>query len=73
MARCVSLSSGPVRTLGIEHTVPQPSGTTNEYRLDLEGGASPVLAVRANAISSILGLNQTGAWVSLAERLRCSG
>ena len=52
----------------VEHSVPQPSGTTNEYRLDLEGGASPVLAVRANAISSILGLNQTGAWVSLAER-----
>ncbi|MGB0313808.1 MAG: hypothetical protein ACPGDD_07965, partial [Poseidonia sp.] len=52
----------------IEHTVPQPSGTANEYRLDLKGGVSPLLAVRANAISSILGLNETGAWVSLAER-----
>ncbi len=51
-----------------EHTVAQPSGTANEYRLDLKGGASPLLAVRANAISSILGLNETGAWVSLAER-----
>jgi hypothetical protein len=52
----------------VEHTVAQPSGTANEYRLDLKGGASPLLAVRANAISSILGLNETGAWVSLAER-----
>ena len=51
-----------------EHTVPQPSGTANEYRLDMKGGTSPVIAVRANAISSILGLNETGAWVSLAER-----
>ena len=52
----------------VEHTVPQPSGTANEYRLDFKGGASPLLAVRANAISSILGLNETGTWVSLAER-----
>lgn len=51
-----------------EHTMPQPSGTPNQYRLDLKGGASPVIAVRANAISSILGLNETGSWVSLAER-----
>ena len=52
----------------VEHTVPQPSGTVSEYRLDLKGGGSPLLAVRANAISSILGLNETGTWVSLAER-----
>ena len=46
----------------VEHTVPQPSGTVSEYRLDLKGGGSPLLAVRANAISSILGLNETGTW-----------
>lgn len=51
-----------------EHTVPQPSGTTNEFRLDLSGGDEPVLAVRGNTISSILGLNETGAWTTLAER-----
>ena len=51
-----------------QHTVPQPSGTANEFRLDLTGGDHPVLAVRGNAISSILGLNETGAWVTLAER-----
>ena len=51
-----------------EHNVPQPSGTTNEFRLDLAGGDQPVLAVRGNAISSILGLNETGAWTTLAER-----
>ena len=51
-----------------EHTVPQPSGTTNEYRLDLIGGDAPVLAVRGNAISSVLGLNETGVWTTLAER-----
>ena len=51
-----------------EHTVPQPSGTTNEYRLDLLGGDHPMLAVRGNAISSVLGLNETGVWATLAER-----
>ena len=51
-----------------EHTVPQPSGTTNEYRLDLIGGDEPVLAVRGNAISSLLGMNETGQWTTLAER-----
>jgi hypothetical protein len=51
-----------------EHTVPQPSGTTNEYRLDLVGGDHPMMAVRGNAISSILGLNETGVWTTLAER-----
>ena len=51
-----------------EHTVPQPSGTSNEFRLDLAGGDNPVLAVRGNAATSILGLNETGVWVSLAER-----
>ncbi|MGB0237150.1 MAG: hypothetical protein ACPF93_08680, partial [Poseidonia sp.] len=48
--------------------VPQPSGTTNEYRLDLVGGDEPVLAVRGNAISSLLGMNETGHWITLAER-----
>ena len=52
----------------VEHTVPQPSGTANQYLLDIKGGASPVIAVRANAISSLLGLNETGVWTSLAER-----
>ena len=51
-----------------EHTVPQPSGTNNEYRLDVSGGTHPLLAVRGNAISSIYGLNTNGAWTSLAER-----
>ena len=51
-----------------EHTVPQPSGTTNEYRLDFVGGEEPVLAVRGNAISSLLGMNETGHWTTLAER-----
>ena len=51
-----------------EHTAPQPSGTNNEYRLDLSGGDHPLMAVRGNAISSIYGLNQTGVWTTLAER-----
>ena len=50
------------------HSVLQPSGTANEYRLDLEGGDRPVLAVRANAVSSLLAPNSTGDWVALAER-----
>ena len=51
-----------------EHTVPQSSGTAGEYRLDLVGGNDPILAVRGNAISTILGVNETGAWSVLAER-----
>jgi hypothetical protein len=51
-----------------EHTLPQPSGTNNEYRLDVSGGAHPLLAVRGNAISSIYGLNNSSVWTSLAER-----
>ena len=58
----------PASTGWVEHTLPQPSGVANEYRLDLKGGDSPLLAVRGNAISSIYGLNESGAWVSLAER-----
>lgn len=50
------------------HSITQPSGTTNEYRLDLEGGDNPVLAVRANAVSSLMMLNATGVWESVAER-----
>ena len=50
------------------HTVLQPSGTANEYRLDLQGGDRPVLAVRANAVSSLLAPNSTGDWVTIAER-----
>ena len=50
------------------HSVLQPSGTTNEYRLDLEGGDRPILAVRANAVSSLLAPNSTGDWVTLTER-----
>ena len=50
------------------HSVVQPSGTANEYRLDLEGGDNPLLAVRANAVSSIMMLNATGVWESVAER-----
>ncbi|MEC7635169.1 MAG: integrin alpha, partial [Candidatus Thermoplasmatota archaeon] len=58
----------PASTGWVEHPLPQPSGVANEYRLDLKGGDSPLLAVRGNAISSIYGLNESGAWVSLAER-----
>ena len=50
------------------HTLVQPSGTNGEYRLDLEGGTTPVLAVRANAVSSILMPNGTGDWNAVAER-----
>lgn len=51
-----------------QHTLTQPSGTNNEFRLDLEGGDSPILAIRANAVSSIMILNSTGAWETVAER-----
>ncbi len=50
------------------HTVTQPSGSANEFRLDLEGGDNPVLAVRGNAASSIFMLNQTYAWNPIAQR-----
>ena len=58
----------PGSTDWIEHSVPQSSGTAGEYRLDLSGGATPVVAVRGNAISTLLGVNETGDWVVLAER-----
>ncbi len=50
------------------HTVTQPSGTVNEYRLDLVGGDQPLLAVRANAVSALMMLNETGTWNTVAER-----
>jgi hypothetical protein len=46
----------------------QPSGTNGEYRLDLQGGDHPVLAIRGNAISSIMMLNETNVWQTVAER-----
>mgnify|MGYP001161365262 FL=1 len=51
-----------------EHTVMQPGGTSNEFRMDVSGGDHPVIALRGNAVSSILGLNESGVWTSLAER-----
>ena len=50
------------------HTIAQPTGTDNEYRLDLFGGQHPVLAVRANSVSSIYGMNESGSWLAIAER-----
>lgn len=51
-----------------EHTLAQPNGALNEYRLDLEGGENPLLAVRGNTVSSLFSPNETGAWVGIAER-----
>ena len=50
------------------HTITQPIGTTNEYRIDLVGGDRPLLAVRANAVSALMMLNELGAWSTVAER-----
>ncbi len=50
------------------HSIAQPSGTDNEYRLDLYGGQNPVLAVRANSISALYTVNGDGNWTSIAER-----
>ena len=50
------------------HSIAQPSGTDNEYRLDLYGGQNPVLAVRANSISALYSVNGDGNWTSIAER-----
>ena len=36
--------------------------------MDVSGGDHPVIALRGNAVSSILGLNESGVWTSLAER-----
>ena len=58
----------PASTTWQQHTVTQPSGTAGEFRLDLEGGASPILAIRGNEISAIMMLNETNAWVTVAER-----
>lgn len=58
----------PGNTAWQSHNVLQPSGTTGEYRLDLEGGDAPVLAVRGNAVSSLLMPNATGVWTAVAER-----
>ncbi|MCH1461274.1 MAG: FG-GAP-like repeat-containing protein, partial [Candidatus Poseidonia sp.] len=51
-----------------QHTVAQPSGIAGEFRLDLEGGASPMLAVRGNTVSSLMSINSTGHWVTIQER-----
>ena len=51
-----------------QHTITQPSGIAGEFRLDLEGGASPILAVRGNAVSSLMAMNNTGHWVAIQER-----
>ena len=50
------------------HTIAQPSGTDDEYRLDLNGGQNPVLAVRANSVSSLYGMNFDGTWAPITER-----
>ena len=50
------------------HSLPQPTGSLNQYRLDLEGGDLPVLAIRANAASSIMMMNSTGGWDVLTQR-----
>lgn len=58
----------PGHTTWQHHTLAQPSGTNGEYRLDLQGGDHPVLAIRGNAISSIMMLNETNVWQTVAER-----
>lgn len=50
------------------HSLAQPSGTVHEYRLDLTGGTEPVLAIRANSVSSLYMMNEDATWTSVAER-----
>jgi len=50
------------------HSLAQPSGTDHEYRLDLTGGTEPVLAIRANSVSSLYMMNEDATWTSVAER-----
>ena len=52
----------------VQHTVPQPGTSNDGYRLDSIGGDHPTLAIRGNAVSSILSLNETGVWSFVAER-----
>ena len=58
----------PGATGWTQHIVPQPGTANDGYRLDATGGDHPMLAVRGNAVSSLLALNETGSWVDLAER-----
>ena len=58
----------PSSSTWYQHTVAQPNGVANEFRLDLKGGTTPVLALRGNALSPIMMLNESNVWNTVAER-----